>query len=125
MIYFFNLKGEVPAKKNNRQTIKSGKTIPSKTYQKWHETAIFQLIFQRKTQKIEKPIDSEITVEINLTHGDYIRRDGDNGLSSILDTMKDARIIADDNWKICRRLYVENNYEKNNPFCEIVIKSYE
>ena len=125
MNYIFTLRGEVPAKKNNRQTLPNKKTIPSKNYQKWHEMALFSLIFQRKSQKIEKPLNQELHIEITLTHGDFRRRDGDNGESSILDTLKDARIIEDDNWQICRKTEVENLYKKNEPSCVIRITRYK
>lgn len=125
MEYIFFLKGEVPAKKNSRQTLENGKTIPSKNYQKWHETAIFQLIFQRNSQKIAKSLEFPLKLEITLTHGDFRRRDGDNALSSILDILQDSKILSDDKWLICRKITVENLYEKNNPHCKICIKPYE
>lgn len=125
MDYIFNLKGEVPAKKNSRQLLKNKKNIPSENYQKWHKTALFQLIFQRKSQKIAKPLNSALNIEILLTHGDLRDRDGDNGETSVLDTLKDARIIEDDNWKICRKVTVENFYDKNNSSCKILISPYK
>lgn len=125
MTYRFLLKGEVPAKKNSRITLRNGKTIPSKNYQKWHENALFQLIFAKKMQKLHKFLDFPLSIKITLTHGDLKRRDGDNALSSILDILQDAGIIKDDSWQFCRRLFVENTYEKNNPLCEIEINLLE
>ena len=125
MEYIFTLRGEVPAKKNSRQTLPNKKTIPSKNYQKWHESAIFLLIFQRKSQKIEKPLNQALHIEIILTHGDFRCRDSDNGESSILDTLKDAGIIEDDKWLICRKVVVENLYKKNDPSCTVKITEYE
>ena len=122
MEYTFTLRGEVPAKKNSRLTLKSGKTIPSKNYQKWHKNALFQLIFQRNAQKIKNPLSAPLALHLSFTHGDLRRRDSDNGLSSVLDTLKDAGIIADDCWTICQNLSVTNRHEKGKSACEIVIK---
>ena len=125
MEYIFMLKGEVPAKKNSRQLLANKKNIPSKNYQKWHENALFPLIFQRNAQKITKPLNYPLRVEITLTHGDLRRRDGDNGESSILDTLKDTRIIEDDCWQICRKVTVENLFEKGKPSVSIRITEYK
>lgn len=125
MNYIFTLRGEVPAKKNNRQTLPNKKTIPSKNYQKWHEMALFSLIFQRKSQKLEKPLNQELHIEITLTHGDFRRRDGDNATSSILDTLIDSNIIEDDTWHFCRKITVENLYKKDDPSCTIRITDYK
>lgn len=119
------LKGEVPAKKNSRQLLANKKNIPSKNYQKWHENALFPLIFQRNAQKITKPLNGPLRVEITLTHGDLRRRDGDNGESSILDTLKDTRIIEDDCWQICRKVTVENLFERGKPSVSIRITEYK
>ncbi|MBR1722814.1 MAG: RusA family crossover junction endodeoxyribonuclease [Treponema sp.] len=122
MEYTFILRGEVPAKKNSRQTLKNGKTIPSKNYQKWHENALFQLIFQRNSQKIRELLSEPLELHVTFCHGDLRRRDSDNSLSSVLDTLTDARILADDSWTICRKIVIENEYEKNKPSCEIKIR---
>ena len=123
MEYKFTLRGEVPAKKNSRQTLRSGKTIPSENYRKWHGNALFQLIFQRNSQKITA-ISEETSIFITLFHGDLRRRDGDNAASSVLDTLRDAGIIEDDAWQIVRKITVENLYRKGEPGCEIRIIGY-
>ena len=81
MEYKFILRGEVPEKKNSRTTLKSGKTIPSKNYQKWHENALFSLVFAKKTQNLRESISFPVEIEISFIHGDLRRRDSDNGLS--------------------------------------------
>ena len=43
MTYIFSLTGEVPAKKNSRIVLKSGKNIPSENYRKWHGYALASL----------------------------------------------------------------------------------
>lgn len=125
MVYRFVLPGEVPAKKNNRRTLPGGRTIPSKGYMKWHSAARLRLMTQRRSQGIGRPLSSPLSVTITLTHGDLRRRDGDNGATSVLDTLMDAGIIEDDRWTVCRRVTIENRYEKGDPSCEILVSEYE
>lgn len=76
MTYRFRLAGEVPAKKNNRRTLPNGRSIPSKGYLAWHETALVQLIFQKRARHIKQPLAGRLCIDITLTHGDLRRRDG-------------------------------------------------
>ena len=121
MTYRFTLAGEVPAKKNNRRTLPNGRSIPSKGYLAWHETALVQLILQKRARHIKQPLAGRLCIDITLTHGDLRRRDGDNGATSVLDTLRDAGIIKDDCWEICRTIRIENRYEKGRARCEIFI----
>lgn len=120
MQYQFYINGETPAKKNNRITLKSGRTIPSKRYQLWHKEAIAQLLAQTRP---ESSIDEPIVISLCFYHGDKRRRDSDNGTSSILDTLTDAHIIADDSWQIVRGLSIANSYDKDNARVSIKIES--
>ena len=118
----FIIQGETPAKKNSKIRTKSGCMIPSKQYQAWHEAALLQL----QTQK--RYIDTicyPVIITLSFFHGNYRRRDSDNGTSSILDTLTDAGILKDDNWEIVRILNVYNYYEKNKARCEIEIYPIE
>lgn len=54
-------------------------------------------------------------------HGDYLKRDSDNQVSSILDTLVDAEILKDDNWKFVSKFAVSNDYDKSNPRVEFTI----
>lgn len=112
--------GETPAKKNSRITLRNGRTIPSKRYTEWHEIQKITIQNQKIKQKVEL-IDYPVLIKLVFTHGDFIRRDSDNGVSSILDLLVDCGVLVDDNWKIVQRLEVENSYEKNNANCKITI----
>jgi Holliday junction resolvase RusA-like endonuclease len=118
-----NVQGETPAKKNSRITLPNGKTIPSKRYREWHSGAIYQL--QKQWGELNRsPFEGEIRVYLHFFHSDNRRRDSDNGVSSIFDTLQDAGIIADDRWQIVREFSVKN-YKSDFARCEIKIMEIE
>lgn len=118
-IYTFEIIGETPAKKNSRINLRNGISIPSKRYTQWHSTALSQLLEQSKPPE---PIDYPVLIHLKFTHGDLRRRDSDNGCSSILDLLTDAKVLQDDNWQIVRDLAICNDYEKGHPQCSITIQ---
>ncbi|MBQ1778303.1 MAG: RusA family crossover junction endodeoxyribonuclease [Acidaminococcaceae bacterium] len=115
----FIIEGETPAKKNSRITLPNGRTIPSKNYRTWHESALLQI--EAMAISREASISYPVAISLNFIHGDLRRRDSDNGTSSILDLLVDAGILADDNWQIVRILNVYNQYDKGHARCEIMI----
>lgn len=118
-IYQYTIIGETPAKKNSRViNTKTGRSFPSKTYTAWHKDALLQIMGKRPKEPINKPV----LVHLVFTHGDYRRRDSDNGCSSIMDLLTDAGVLIDDNWQIVRDIAITNRYEKNAPKCEITIQ---
>lgn len=119
----FELNGETPSKKNSRINTRSGRSFPNKRYTMWHDRAIQELCLLQKTNKIT-PLskDKRISITFTFFHGDLKRRDSDNQCSSILDTLIDAGIIPDDNWKIIPRKIIIDEYDKGNPHCIIEIQ---
>lgn len=117
------IRGETPAKKNSRITLPNGRTIPSKRYRAWHSAALFQLEDQWK-DKGRGMFDSEIHVNFHFFHEDNRRRDSDNGVSSIFDTLQDAKIISDDRWQIVKEFSVKNT-KADEARCEIEIIEIE
>lgn len=119
----FELRGETPSKKNSRINTRSGRSFPSKRYTMWHDRAIQELCILQKTNKIT-PLseDKRISITFTFFHGNLKRRDSDNQCSSILDTLIDAGIIPDDNWKIIPRKIIVDEYDKGNPHCIIEIQ---
>lgn len=111
--------GEIPSKKNSRINTRSGRSFPSKQYQQWHSIAALCCA------KIKPILNKQLEISINFIHGTLRRRDSDNAVSSVLDLLVDMKIIQDDNWKIVKRIIVNNEYQKNNPYCEIQIKEIE
>ena len=119
------LQGETPPKKNSRINTRSGRSFPNPRYVEWHNKVLSELhllLLQKKIQKFE---GVRVRVEITFWHGDLIKRDSDNQLSSILDTLVDAEILEDDNWKIVPRKIINDEYEKGNPHCEISIEEFK
>lgn len=114
----FTILGEVRPKKNSRiVNRKTGRTFPSKIYITWHNAAIEQLMIQRQGFQTT----SRCKIYMKFYHGDYVKRDSDNGVSSVFDTLKDAGIIEDDNWMVIPKHFVENDYCKSSPRVEITI----
>lgn len=119
----FELSGETPSKKNSRINTRSGRSFPNKRYTTWHDRAIQELYLLRKKNKIV-PLSEGKRISITFTffHGDLKRRDSDNQCSSVLDTLIDAGIIPDDNWKVIPRKIIIDEYDKGNPHCIIEIQ---
>ncbi len=119
------LNGETPSKKNSRINTRSGRSFPNKRYTKWHDMIVSELSFLIARKQIEKiPEGRQVILTVTFCHGDFKRRDSDNQLSSVLDTLVDAEILPDDNWKIIPEKHIYDVYEKNNAYCriELVIK---
>lgn len=60
------------------------------------------------------PKDKQVKLTITFYHGDKKRRDSDNQLSSILDLLVDAGILADDNWQIIPQKEIFDVFDKDN-----------
>lgn len=119
------LQGETPAKKNNRQTLRNGKTIPSKAYRQWHDSAIMQYYRDYAPRKPFKPIDTPVKITLTFAHKDKKQRDSDNQATSILDFLKDIKIIKDDNWQIVREIHIKNIYDKSHAYVVIETEKLE
>ena len=117
------LQGETPSKKNSRINTRSGRSFPNQRYMKWHNAVVSELNYQilRKQLKI-LPDDIKICLTVTFYHENLLRRDSDNQLSSVLDTLVDAKILPDDNWKIIPEKHIYDKYDKGNARCEIEIE---
>lgn len=115
--------GETPSKKNSKVFTRSGKLIPSKAHQKWHDDALIQLNAQicRMAPDMPNMIEEPVAVTLTFYHGDQTRRDSDNQAASIMDLLQDAKVLADDRWQIVRILTIYNHYDKGNARCLIEI----
>lgn len=118
-MYTFIIEGETPAKKNSKIITRDKRLIPSKRYQEWHENAYIQLMCQTRPKE---PIAEGVSIELTFIHGDLRRRDSDNGTSSIMDLLVDAKVLEDDNWQIVKEIKIKNIYERNQPRCMVEIK---
>lgn len=107
---------ETPSKKNSKiMNTKTHRMFPSKKYTEWHNLSSM-FINQRIRKMYEK-----CYIILVFTHGDLIKRDADNGTSSIFDTLKDCNAIVDDNWMVVKSHHVFNNFNKKLPECEILV----
>lgn len=114
----FIIHGETPPKKNSRINTRSGRSFPSRRFIDWHMASSLEVLSQMKGAMVDSPC----RIKMTFTHGDLKPRDSDNQASSILDLLKDAEIISDDNWKIVRQLHIENEYVKNEPYCKVEVE---
>ena len=115
--------GETPSKKNSRITLRNGRTIPSKRYTEWHRNAVAELSGQWLEYGFGT-IEREVRIYLHFFHSDNRRRDSDNGVSSIFDTLQDCGIISDDRWQIIRNFKVENS-KSTIARCELEIMEIE
>ena len=118
----YKLTGETPSKKNSRIGLRSGKNIPSERYQKWKKAKYIELLHQGI---LCPPLDKPLTIEFFFHHSDNRTRDTDNQISSILDLLKDAKVIKDDNWQIVKRISAEALYTQyQESWVDVVISDY-
>lgn len=117
------LDGETPSKKNSRINTRSGRSFPNKRYQEWHSQAVGALLALLAKNKIHR-IEGGTAVRLSATffHGDLKRRDSDNQLSSVLDTLVDAGILPDDSWKIIPEKHIYDRLEKGGARCVVEIE---
>lgn len=109
---------ETPSKKNSRVVDRrTGRTFPNKRYTEWHKAAALYVRQQNAHQLDGGPF----VLYLEFTHGDRVRRDSDNGVSSILDLLVDCGVLPDDNWMVVSKINVSNLYDKGNPGVHISI----
>ena len=114
-VYTICLSGETPSKKNSRINTRSGRSFPNARYTRWHNDAVEQIYRKQLADKIAPIAEGErVKLTVTFYHGDYKRRDSDNQLSSILDLLVDAGILADDNWQIIPQKEIFDVFDKDN-----------
>jgi Holliday junction resolvase RusA-like endonuclease len=117
---------ETPSKKNSRVINRlTGRSFPNKRFTEWHDAASLEIREQMVTGRITERIAIPCNISFIFIHGDNRRRDSDNQTSSILDLLIDCGILLDDDWKIVRRMTIENRYQKNNAGCLIEITALD
>ena len=109
---------ETPSKKNSRVVDRrTGRTFPNKRFTEWHKAASLYV-----RQQNAHPMDGwPFALYLEFPHGDRVRRDSDNGVSSILDLLVDCGVLQDDNWQIVSKIVTTNLYDKGNPGVQISI----
>lgn len=117
--------GNVKAKKNNKTMAlnrKTGKMFPmtDKATTEYMKDAVRQLKEQFEGYRVaEYPISVQMVFYYPTKH----RKDIDNSASTILDCMKTAGIIEDDDCQHVNELYCFfADYDKDNPRVEILLE---
>ena len=109
--------GRIPSKKNSRITTRSGRTIPSKQYTKWHKDAEGQLAKQGAAAFPAR------AVSLCFYMPDARRKDLTNAAESILDLLVDCGVIADDCWQVISEVILKcHGIDRENPRCEIYLQ---
>lgn len=118
MTFKLTLHGEPPSKKNSRINTRSGRSFPSKKFSQWHAGAVSEI----RRQWEGAPLAGTLNIALVFLHKDKKRRDSDNQVSSILDTLVDAGVLQDDSWRIVRWISVTNITDpERKGRCEITI----
>lgn len=119
------IRGNVKQKKNNKRVVYNKKTgkpfiMTEKKTTDYIHSAVEQLKTQFAGCKIsEYPISVHMTFYYETKH----RKDIDNSATTILDCMKDAGVIDDDNVNYVNKLYsCFGGYDKENPRVEIFLE---
>ena len=115
--------GTVPSLKNSKQIYRTASGRPfitsSNKAKEWTQIAVRELQEQFKGYKVT---EYPITLRLVFYNKDNIRRDLDNQLSTVLDAMRHAGVIAEDDNKHINKLLVEyGGLDKANPHCEIIL----
>lgn len=97
---------------------RGGGGVPSKRYQEFGREA-WAMIAQQRPQKVKGAVSANIL----LVAPDKRRRDGDNLLKCVFDTLKNNGLIEDDSNQIVKRFTVD--WSLSGPPCTILIHPYE
>lgn len=97
---------------------KGGGGVPSDRYKSYGREA-WAMIAQQKPQKIKGPV----SISICLVAPDKRKRDGDNLLKCIFDTLKNNGVIEDDNRFIVQRFSV--TWWHDGPPCVVLVQQAE
>lgn len=113
------ISGSVPPKKNARNLfVRGGRivNVPSPRYKEWETASLWQL-------KGTKPVENyPVALTLVFYQKDHRKRDLDNQLSSVLDTLVKAGILKGDTWQdVCPITLDCQGVEKDNPRVEIYI----
>lgn len=112
------LEGEVGCKKNsNKFNTRTRRMFKTAHFRNWHDSALFQVLSQRVPPV---PV-ARFQAGFVLYHGTRRRVDSDNQVTSLLDLLQDARVIADDCWTCCPHKTVDDVYRKGKPGAEVTI----
>ena len=119
------LSGTTPSKKNSKRIVHNKRTgkpiiISSERHNDWEKQVIEEVTEQFKGLRVT---NYPIQIACKLFYKTRTKRDLDNQLSSILDVLKKAGVIEDDNMNYVNKIIVEfGGFDKENPRAEVTLE---
>lgn len=116
--------GQTPAQKNAKSIAYNRGTgkpfiMSNQNVKAWQNSADVQLLRYR----IKEPLEGRVELSVKFYVKDQRRRDLDNMLTTIQDSLVRGGIIEDDSWQKLRIGGVDAELDKENPRAEITITS--
>lgn len=114
------ISGQVPAQKNSKKVAYNKSTgkpfiMTEARVKEWQSLA------KKEVSQIE-PLEGAVEIEMVFYNKDARKRDLDNMMTSVLDVLKNTKIIDDDNCLVARRISGEfGGIDKENPRMECTI----
>lgn len=117
------IRGQVLAQKNSKQIAYNRATgrpfiMSSASVKTWQNSASIQLLKYR----IKEPLTGKQEISITFYVKDNRRRDLDNMLTTIQDSLVHAGILQDDSWQHLSIGKIDARIDKENPRAEITLK---
>lgn len=115
--------GQTPAQKNSKSIAYNRGTgkpfiMSNQNIKTWQNSAAIQLLAYR----IKEPLQGRQELSIMFYVKDNRRRDLDNMLTTIQDSLVRSGILEDDSWKNLRIGVIDAQMDKENPRAEISLK---
>lgn len=115
--------GQTPAQKNSKSIAYNRGTgkpfiMSNQNIKTWQNSAAIQLLSYR----IKEPLQGRQELSIMFYVKDNRRRDLDNMLTTIQDSLVRGGILEDDSWKQLRIGRIDAQMDKENPRAEITLK---
>ena len=111
--------GQTPSQKNNKQIIptRPPRLVDNPIVRKWRDETAKYLATTYSVTYSEKQVVATYVFYVQ----NRIRRDIDNMISSCNDSLVQAKILDDDNWKVLRIGGAYAVLDKDNPRAEITL----
>lgn len=119
------LYGSVPSQKNSKRIFRNKRTgspilVTDSKVTQWKKGA--SLAMRASLPRFSCPV----SIMFLFTHKTRIRKDLDNSVSTLLDTLKDSKIITDDNCLTVQKLEAQLvGFDSKNFGVEIIIESIQ
>lgn len=118
--------GQVPSQKNSKSIVYNKATgkpfiMSNKNVKAWQNDTDIQLLKYR----IKEPLNTRQEISIIFYVKDKRRRDLDNMLTTIQDSLVRSGVLEDDSWQYLKIGTIDAELDKDNPRAEIKLKSID